>query len=95
MLNGCEVKIKKAKEIPSAVNYVGTPGEIVGVQKEGITVKTGDSTILIEDIDILSNPGDSLRIGQRFGIGLGNIVMELQKRVLELETTMVDASNKS
>ena len=95
ILNGCEVKIKKAKEIPGAVNYIGTPGEIVDVQNEGITVKTGDSIIFIEDIEVLSKPENRLRIGQRFSIGLGNIVTELQKRVLELEATVLDTTNNT
>lgn len=95
MLNGCEVKVKKAKEIPSAINYIGSPGEIVGVQDEGITVKTGDSVIFIEDIELLSKPENRFSIGQRFSKDLDNIVAELQKRVLELEATALDATKNT
>lgn len=43
------IKIKAAHKIPNAPNYIGTPGEIVGKNPEGIIVKTGDSTLLITE----------------------------------------------
>jgi methionyl-tRNA formyltransferase len=65
VLEGRELQIRRAALISGALDYVGTPGEIVGVNDAGIVVKTGDSTILLADI-----AGDAqlrFRIGLRFG----------------------------
>jgi methionyl-tRNA formyltransferase len=65
MLDDNEVTIQKAKMVSGAREYIGVPGEILGVSKEGVTVKTGDTFICVESFKYgpLKN---KFRIGQRF-----------------------------
>ena len=67
MLDGNEIVVRKASTIDYAVNYIGTPGEVVGIQGNDVIVKTGDSTLLLES---LSSPPKikKFRIGHRFGL---------------------------
>jgi len=71
------VTIRKASEIANAPNYIGTPGEVVGVIDGKMIVKTGDATICIEDY-MFTPPGEnqSIRL-QNHGseCGLGTISM--------------------
>jgi len=86
MVDGHEVLVRRTALIPNALNYIGTPGEIIGVKDEGIVVKTGDSTILLLDVD-----GDSeirFRIGQRLGRNCASIVDELLQRINSLEQSI-------
>ena len=62
-----EVIIKKAKLINGAREYIGIPGEVLGISDRGIVVKTGDTCILLEELEcgLLKN---KFRIGQRFSM---------------------------
>lgn len=59
--DGIEIKINKASLIPSAPDYKLIPGVIVGKSDNTITVKTRDTTILIEEF----YSAKKLRIGDR------------------------------
>lgn len=66
--------------------YIATPGEVVGVLKgKGVTVKTGDSTLLIEKIQFEegNNPEQppAFPLGTRFGLNLYQTVLQLQREV--------------
>ena len=89
MLDGYEVVVKKASLIDCAVNYIGTPGEIVGTQGNNVIVKTGDSTLLLKS---LSPPPtiEKFRIGYRFGPNLLDVIQELKQRVNELEKHLAE-----
>lgn len=60
-LNGVDMKINKAKMISGAPVYKGIPGQIVGKNNNGFTVKTLDTTI--EIIDYYYK--EKIRIGDR------------------------------
>jgi methionyl-tRNA formyltransferase len=45
---GKEIAVIKSRFIPGAPNYICTPGEVVGRDKNGVYVKTGDSTLHVE-----------------------------------------------
>jgi methionyl-tRNA formyltransferase len=53
--------------------YLATPGEVVGRVPAGVIVKTGDSTILLTNVQIGERPPETPRwpIGTRLGLGLG------------------------
>ena len=89
MLDGNEVIVKKASSIDYAVNYIGTPGEIIDTRGDDVIVKTGDSTLLLES---LSPPSSikKFRIGQRFGLNLIDTVHALQQRVNEFEKYLAE-----
>ncbi|MDE2495185.1 MAG: methionyl-tRNA formyltransferase [Alphaproteobacteria bacterium] len=82
-IDGREIVVKQADLIPSAPEYIGTAGEIVGVCPEGIVVKTADTTILLKVID--SPAGMRLRIGQRFGVNPAAILNDLLPRICASE----------
>ena len=73
-LNGQEYAVKECQLIPDAPVYISTIGEVVGRNSLGITVKVGDSTILITKIRKIVNDNNtdyevpSFRIGTRFEI---------------------------
>ena len=83
VLNGHELLVRRAALIQDAIEYIGTPGEIVGLKGDGIVVKTGDSTILL--VDVNSDTEIRFRIGLRLGLNYGSIVRELLQRVDSLE----------
>lgn len=61
--DGTVVKINKAKFIENAPKYKNTTGQVVGVTSEGYIVKTGDTTIEIQEIESTIK----LRIGDKLG----------------------------
>ena len=66
-----EVVIESASIIENAPKYLGTCGEVVGIEGNSIIVKTGDSTINIQEYSIKNQDNilsqESLRkIGVRF-----------------------------
>jgi methionyl-tRNA formyltransferase len=71
-INNEEVKIVKTEIINGALNYIGSPGEIVGRTGKNIIVKTGDSTILISEI-IMTTKTNKIKIGGRLG---NNLILE-------------------
>ena len=50
-LNGEPLILWRAQYDPLWPRYIATPGEIVGVEPEGVRVKTADSTILLTRVD--------------------------------------------
>lgn len=66
-----EIAILECELIADAPIYIGTEGEVVGIQDNGVVVKVGDSTILItkyaeinsEKLEIAKKP--SFKIGTR------------------------------
>lgn len=57
MLNGQQVIVWKAFYDLEWPNYIATPGQVVGRKKdEGVWVKTGDSTLLVQEMQIENTP---------------------------------------
>ncbi len=69
--------------------YMATPGEVVGaVRGKGAKVKTGDSTLVLESVE-LEGEGEAphvpkLRVGTRFGINLLDTVVQMQRQISEI-----------
>jgi len=93
------VTIRKASEIANAPNYIGTPGEVVGVIDGKMIVKTGDATICIEDYMFTPPRGKpeyqapKPRIGMRFGHNIHVLINSLTERVALLEQQLRQASD--
>jgi methionyl-tRNA formyltransferase len=66
--------------------YTATPGQVVGRDREGVRVKTGDSTIVLQEIQTEgSSPAvPSWTIGTRLGVNLLDLSFELIKRLPSL-----------
>ena len=77
------IEVFAAAEIERAVDYLATPGEVVGRTAHGAVVKTGDSTLLLTDVR--SPSGKPLRIGTRLGVPLPASLAALERRLGELE----------
>jgi methionyl-tRNA formyltransferase len=90
---GHELLVRQAALIPHGLEYIGTPGEIVGMKDNGIVVKTGDSTILL--VDVVSAAEIRYRIGLRLGLDYGSIVRQLLQRIDSLEQSIRPASAAS
>lgn len=78
-----QVLVEHVSLIPGAPDYIGTPGEIVGVNEFGVTVKTGDSTILLSKFT-MEKPV-SLLMGRRFRSTRDALIDQLKQRVEVLE----------
>lgn len=83
LLNGEVLKIKKASVTSSIRSYIGTPGEIVGIQEQGVLVKTGDSALFVEFAENESIR-HKLRIGMRLVCKVDIKILELEQRITEL-----------
>lgn len=80
------VVIWRAHWDPSWPLYRATPGEVVGRQSDGAIVKTGDSTLLIQEAGAPGQDGSvpAWPTGTRLGIGQG-VVPILLSRIRALE----------
>jgi len=90
LYNGKVVAVHAVSLIENAPEYIGTPGEIVGLSNGGLIVKTGDSTILVDQLEVIPSAATELmecrfRIGQRFGRNNGVVMSELLERISNLE----------
>jgi methionyl-tRNA formyltransferase len=90
LLGDREVIIWRAAYDRSWPSYVATPGQVVGRSEQGVMVKTGDSTLLLEEAQI----GDEASrkpawpIGTRLGINLAGTIRALLSRIQELENRL-------
>src|SRR5262245_11791176 len=68
-------------------SYIATPGQVVGRRAEGVVVKTGDSTLIVREVQIGGGPSEqpAWRIGTRLGFNSYAAITSLQARVRELE----------
>jgi hypothetical protein len=83
-LDGRGLTIWKASYDPSWPTYKATAGEVVGVVSgKGVKVKTADSTILVETVQIENGPETTpdFPIGTRFTPNLSEQVRYLNQEV--------------
>jgi methionyl-tRNA formyltransferase len=77
------VRVWRAFYDPSWPKYMATPGQIVGRRDNGVLVKTGDSTIMLQEIQIDNDTCEtpSWRIGTRLGINLVALLPNILDRL--------------
>ncbi|APG27353.1 hypothetical protein A7E78_05540 [Syntrophotalea acetylenivorans] len=87
-LDGQPMILWRASYDLSWPKYQATPGQVVGIESSGVRVKTGDSTLILNLVEL---PEDSqgprlprFKIGTRFGINLHEHILQLQQQILEL-----------
>ncbi len=89
VLDGHPVTIWRASLRPGAPIYPGTPGQVVGRGADGVTVKTGDRTIVVEQAQPDGAPAPacppSWPVGTRLGVNLAELTLRLEQRVKALE----------
>jgi len=85
------VTINRASEMPNAPEYIGTPGEVVGIADGKMIIKTGDTVLLVDDYrftPLSGKPGYRIpkpHIGMRFGHNFNILLNNLAQRVEKLE----------
>jgi methionyl-tRNA formyltransferase len=92
LLGQKRVIVWKAAYDPAWPKYLATPGQIVGRRSDGVAIKTGDSTLALQEIQIESGPCEvpAWPIGTRLGIDLFKTIQALQARVSELEALLLN-----
>ncbi len=88
LLGDRPVTIWRAYYDPSWARYLGIPGQVVARRPdEGVLVKTGDSTLLVQEVEVAGDsPGlPAWPIGTRLGLDLRHVVGTLLARVASLE----------
>jgi methionyl-tRNA formyltransferase len=83
LLGNKVVRVWRAFYDPSWPRYIATPGQIVGRRDNGVLVKTGDSTIMLQEIQIDTDTSEtpSWRIGTRLGINLTALLPSILDRL--------------
>jgi methionyl-tRNA formyltransferase len=87
MLGDRPVIIWRAAYDPRWPRYRATPGEVVGRSPgAGVIVKTGDSTVLLQDVQVDGRPPQiaDWPIGVRFGVDAGAMLTALLARKAQL-----------
>jgi methionyl-tRNA formyltransferase len=83
VLDGRSVVIWTAFYDPEWPRYVATPGQVVGKDREGALVKTGDSVLLVKEAQgeggVSQRP--SWRIGTRLGRDVTGVLQSTDNRV--------------
>jgi methionyl-tRNA formyltransferase len=71
--------------------YLATPGQIVGRSTDGVVVKTGDSTLLLREVqtDAVTVGAPSWAIGTRLGLNPGAALPTLVARIADLEGQLI------
>lgn len=88
LLGGQPVILWRAFYDPSWTRYLAIPGQVVARRRgEGVLVKTGDSLLLVQEVQMPgAAPGvPAWPVGTRLGLDLGHAVRTLMLRVAELE----------
>jgi methionyl-tRNA formyltransferase len=77
--------------------YLATPGLVVGRLPEGNLVKTGDSTLLVQEVQREGGPCEAPNwpVGTRLGVNLWARVRALEERVKELERGRMNQGNRN
>lgn len=93
VLDGRPVVIWSACYESNWPTYKATPGEVVGHRPSmGVLVKTGDSTLLVEKVQI--EGGEEMvpnwRIGTRLGLNIFDYLCSLESRLAELERRLME-----
>jgi methionyl-tRNA formyltransferase len=96
LLDDIEVRIWRAYYDPSWKNYIASPGVVVGRAPSGVSVKTHDSVLLIEEIQLPGRPPErpSWRLGTRLGFNLPWLYNVLSTRFREIEGLLCSGNRK-
>ena len=97
ILDGEVVIAWRAFYDPAWPTYIATPGQVVGCRpNEGVVVKTGDSTLLLQEVQRLGQEPfvPQWRMNTRLGINLLTYIHSLEARLARLEKTIANYPEK-
>ena len=104
LVHDAPVALIRSKLVHDSPPYIGTCGEVVGRDQDGVYVKTGDTMIQILAVANFDKSGDlterrtpRYRLGTRLGTRLLQEVISLRQEVDELKQKLsqLDADNRS
>lgn len=85
LLDEQELIINRSQYDPNWPCYIATPGQVVGVEPQGVRIKTADSTLLVTDWTWADpNRKRPLRIGDRLQSQVSPTLRRLQAQVAAL-----------
>ena len=95
LANGITVALVRSEMVHESPSYIGTCGEVVGRDQDGVYLKTGDTVIKILEIADIDASGalnetrvPRYRLGTRLGTRLLQEVLSLRQEVDELKQQM-------
>jgi methionyl-tRNA formyltransferase len=96
MLGTSLLKVWRAELDLSWPAYIATPGEVVGRRTNGVFVKTGDSTVLLTEVEIEGGQPvvPRWKTGTRLGVNLSEAVIALQQRLNRVEQMLSRATSE-
>jgi methionyl-tRNA formyltransferase len=76
---------------PAWPKYIATPGQVIGRSHDGVLVKTGDSLLLVQEVQVSDRACErpSWRIGTRLGIDLASSMRTVLARLDQLEQQLL------
>lgn len=93
LLGEREIVVWKSELVPGAVDFLGTPGQVIGRDGAGITVKTGDNQLRVTSVSEVDSHGRPLereipryRIGTRLGVNLHAECLRLRRELNALRS---------
>jgi methionyl-tRNA formyltransferase len=90
LLSTQEVKVWQAYYDPSWTKYRATPGEVIGRRSDGVLIKTGDSLLLLQEIETSDGFAEvpKWRIGTRLAVNCQVAMPALIERINTLEAAL-------
>jgi methionyl-tRNA formyltransferase len=87
LVGGRPAAVWRATYDPSWPKYIATPGQVVGRRDDGVAVKTGDSTLVLHEVQLEGAACETPAwpIGTRLGLDQAAAIRSLLARVEELE----------
>jgi methionyl-tRNA formyltransferase len=87
LLGDAEIRIWRAFYDPKWSNYIATPGVVVGRNPSGVIVKTGDSVLRIEEVQVCEKPPEvpNWAIGTRLGVNPVCLYNVLSRQLRQIE----------
>ena len=76
---------------PAWPKYIATPGQVIGRSDDGVLVKTGDSLLLVQEVQVSDRACEApfWRIGTRLGIDVASSMQTVLARLDQLERQLL------
>ena len=92
LVGDAEIAVVRVSMIPNAPSYIATPGEVVGRDGKVVHVKTGDTTIALEELR--AAPDVRLRIGTRLVSPMAMRLRRMEARIDAMERELRERTSR-
>ncbi|WP_263808893.1 methionyl-tRNA formyltransferase [Salinibacter sp.] len=99
ILEGRSIVILDAEKISEAPEYIDRPGTVVGKDRDGIEVKTGDTVIKVTKIadwegEVCNQRTPKLSIGTLLGVNITDRVIKMSRKLSRIEERLDETDCK-